>query len=437
MDDRRPAASDPGSVFVATCDLVAQVRGRAVPATAESNTLATGLGWVPADLALTSFGGIAEDNVFGAAGDLRLLPDPATAIDVPPVGDAPATRLMLADLVELDGDAWSCCPRTFLREALAELRDQFGLSVWASFEHEFTLTGTGGHAPFSWSAARAAEPFGTHLLALLQAAGLEPENWLPEYGPGQFEITLRPADGLRAADRAILLRELIRDLARHHDRVASFAPLRDPSGVGSGVHVHLSLRDANGRPTLFDPSRPGRLSPVGARFAAGILTHARALTAITAPSPVSALRLAPHRWSAAAAFLAERHREALLRIAPTAGFGGADEAASFNLEYRAADATANPWLVLGALVRAGMAGLAGTEEARVHPESVPEETVAGLPALPASLEESLKALEGDAIASGWFSPELLATFVSVKRAELDALTDLDDTERCQRVADVY
>ncbi len=436
-EDGRAAGTGPGSVFVATCDLAAQMRGRAVPASVQARALETGLGWVPANLALTGFGVIADDNVFGAGGDLRLLPDPASAIDLPSHGEVAATRIMLATLVELDGRPWPCCPRTFLQDALADLRDQHGLLVRASFEHEFTLSDAGGHPPFSWQAARAVEPFGSDLLELTAVAGLEPENWLPEYGPGQFEITLHATDGLAAADRAIVVRELVRDLARRHGRVASFAPLPDPAGVGNGVHVHLSLREESGRPVLRDPSRPGRLSVIGARFCAGILAHASALTAITAPSPVSALRLSPHRWSAAAAFLGERHREALLRIAPTVGFNGSDEAAAFNLEYRAADATANPWLVLGALVRAGMSGLAGTGEAHVHPQDISDATIAALPCLPDDLEAALQSLQRDPVASGWFAPDLLATFAAVKRAELALLEGLDTAARCRRVADVY
>lgn len=92
-----------GSAFVATCDLAAQVRGRAIPVTRLDQTLRTGVGWVPANLALTCFGHLADDNVFGSVGDLRLLPDPATAVDLPDDGPVPGTRLYLADQTGLDG----------------------------------------------------------------------------------------------------------------------------------------------------------------------------------------------------------------------------------------------------------------------------------------------------------------------------------------------
>src|SRR5262249_30218092 len=131
----------------------------------------------------------------------------------------------------------------------------------------------------------------------------------------------------------------------------------DPEWPGNGVHIHLSLLDVDGRALLYDPQRPAQLSELGGRFAAGILRHARALTALTAPSPVSAARLVPHRLSVGGVCLAERNREALLRIPPVVTLGGVEPASQLRLEYRAADAAANPYLALGALVRAGLEGL--------------------------------------------------------------------------------
>ena len=436
--------SDPATVFVATCDLSGQVRGRAVPHSDEEDVLRGGTGWVPANLGITSFGPIAPGAAFGSTGDLRLLPAESTRTDIPADPDAgkPGLRLYLADQTQLDGEPWACCPRTFLRTVLDELRETTGLSVTASFEHEFTLEGLPTTRPFSLQRLRAAEPFGSDLLALLDGAGLRPENWLPEYGEDQFEITLRPADALTAADRAVLLRELVRDLATRRGLRAGFAPLPDPDGSGNGVHIHLSLQDADGRPVLHDPTRPGSLSEPGVRFAAGILRHARALTAWTAPSPTSYLRLTPHRWSAGGVFLAERDREALLRICPTSRLGGGDAARQFNLEYRAADATANPWLALGVLIRAGLAGLHGDPadypRPKVWPESTDESDLAAVPALPRTLPEALQALEADKVACSWFDPDLLTTHLAVRHGELAHLDGFDgDAARARETARVH
>ena len=425
------------TAFVATCDLAAIVRGRAVPASRLPSTLNSGVGWVPADLALTCLGGIAPDNMFGSVGDLRLVPDAAAFVEFTETGSHPATTLYIADQTELDGSPWAGCPRTALKDAIRALEEAAGLTVQASFEHEFMIEAFTGAPPFSFERARRAEPFGSALVAALEAAGLEPESWLPEYGEGQFEVTIKPANALLAADRAVLLREVVRDVARNHGLRATFAPLVAPDGVGNGVHIHLSLFDATGAPVLYDPARPGKLSAIGAQFAAGVLAHANAVVAITAPSAVSYLRLAPHRWSAGGVFLAERNREALLRICPTIQIGGRDEAAQLHLEYRAADSTANPWLALAALLRAGLAGLGGDQEADVWPETATEADLAGVPALPGDLASALDALDRDDVAQTWFGTELLHTFGLVKRTELAALDGLDAADVCRRIAEVY
>ncbi|MEU8271125.1 glutamine synthetase family protein [Sphaerisporangium sp. NPDC049002] len=424
-------------IFVATCDLAGQTRGRAVPAADHDNVLRTGVGWVPADLAISCFGPIAEDNVFGSTGDLRLLPDESTGVDIPADGTHPGVRLYLADQVRPDGSPWPCCPRTFARTALAEFRELTGLEVVASFEHEFVLQGLPDSRPFSFGRYRDAEPFGSELVELMSQAGLEPETWLPEYGDGQFEVTMRPSDAMVAADRAVLLRELVRDLGRRRGHRPTFAPLTSPEGVGNGVHVHLSLRDAEtGAPVLFDHARPGRLSEIGGRFAAGVLGHAHAITAVTAPSPVSFLRLTPHRWSAAGVFLAERNREALLRICPTTADG--DVARQLNLEFRAADATANPWLVIGTLVRAGLRGItAAYPDPKVWPENSTEAELSDVPRLPGSLDEALDELAKDDVARAWFDDDLLRTHLDVKRTELALVEGLTPEEKCRRIADVY
>lgn len=427
-------------IFVATCDLSGKVRGRGAPSEAYDSVLRSGLGWVPANLGITAFGDIAPKSAFGSTGDLRLKADKFSEITVPADGETPGMKLFLADLTYPDGSDWGCCPRTFLRKALSDFTESTGLRVIASFEHEFVLNGLPTSDPFSLRRHRDAEPFGSDLIRLLTDCGLAPENWLPEYGPDQFEITLEPSEALIAADRAVLLRELVRDLAIRRGLEASFAPLQDPDGTGTGVHVHISLVDDQGRPVLFDESRPGRLSEIGAKFSSGVLRHALALTAWTAPSPVSFQRLAPHRWSAGGVFLAERNREALLRICPTSSMGGSAPERQFNLEYRAADATANPWLTLGVLIRAGLAGINGGRDyplPEVFTEGSTEADLADVPELPGSLEEALVYLEQDHVVSSWFDQDLLTTHIAVKRHEAELTASLTDLEKVRKVASVY
>ncbi|MDO5053459.1 MAG: glutamine synthetase family protein [Pseudoclavibacter sp.] len=426
----------PELVFIATSDFAARTKGRAVPA-AEFDERTT-VGWVPANLGIGPSGRIAEGLPFGSAGDLRLRPDPSSRTRVAGFGTRPPVDLVFADIVETDGTPWPGCPRTFLREAIEQLRDGFGIEARVAFEHEFVEPDAPAGHPFSFQSLRAAEPLGGELVRALREAGFGPETWLAEYGAGQYELTISPADPLRAADRAIALRDIVRDAYEAHGRRASFSPVVEPGGAGNGVHVHIGLRDLAGSQLAYDPARPGRLSRQAARFAAGILRHAPGTTAFFAPLTISSLRLKPHNWSAARIVLGERNREALLRICPTNELDGRDPAPQLHFEFRGADAGANPWLLLGLLLRAGMQGLGGSEEAPVTSGELELDGAhAGLPALPGSLAEALEALRADRVVSGWFHPDVLRTFLAVKRAEIAELGGLPEVEQCARYAAVY
>jgi len=434
-----------GELVALVCsDLGSIVRGRSLFASTLDEQMQAGVGWVPANHALTPLGPVAEPNPFGSTGDLRLLPDARTRVRVEANPGASALEFVLCDIVETDGRPWECCPRSFLRDALGELQTRLGGRLLASFEHEFQLLlETPAALPFSLEAQRLSEPFATRVMGALVQAGVEPERFFPEYSAHQFEIPVAPAEGLTGADRSVVLTEVVRELARREGMRASFVPLLDPSQAGNGVHIHLNLLDADGRSLLYDASRPACLSELGERFAAGILHHARALSALTAPSPVSSARLQPHRWSAGAVCLAQRNREALLRIPPLVSLAGADPADQLRLEYRAADASANPYLALGAILRAGLDGVLTELPAPPILDRDPAQLDAaeaerfGVGALPASLQDALAALAEDGTARAWMSPLLYDAYVSVKRAELAAAGELDLGELCRRYAAIY
>jgi glutamine synthetase len=431
-------------VALVCCDLGAIVRGRSLFASELDVALEAGVGWVPANHVLTPLGPVAEPNPFGSIGDLRLLPDSSTRIRVGGTSGDRALELLLCDIVETDGSPWECCPRRFLRDVLRAVEVELGANVLASFEHEFQLLlDTPSALPFSLEGQRQAEPFATEVMNALVEAGTEPERFFPEYAAHQFEIPVAPSEGLVSADRAVVLREVVREIARELGLRASFTPLLDPTEAGNGVHIHLNLLDTEGRPLLYDAARPGCLSELGGSFAAGILRHARALSAFTAPSPISAARLAPHRWSAGALCLAQRNREALLRIPPLVTLGGGDPELQLHLEYRGADAAANPHLALGAILLAGLEGVRAGLPAPPILERDPAKLDAaeaaryGVGALPRSLEQSLQALDEDDIARGWLSSLLYEAYTSVKRAEIEAAKDEDLEESCRRYAAIY
>ena len=401
---------------------------------------------MPANHALTPLGPVADPNPFGSTGDLRLLPDADTHVLVAADGEEGALELVLCDIVETNGEPWECCPRRFLRDALRELEQELGARLLASFEHEFQLLlahSSPPALPFSLDAQRRAEPFASRAMGSLVEAGVEPERFFAEYAPHQFEIPVAAAEGVASADRSVVLREVVREIARRQGMRASFVPLLDPEQAGNGVHIHLNLLDAGGSSLLYDTARPAGLSEIGGRFAAGILLHARALSALTAPSPVSGARLTPHRWSAGALCLGQRNREALLRIPPVVALADDDPARQLHIEYRGADATANPYLALGAIVRAGLAGVRAQLPAPPILECDPAQLSTedaerfGVGALPTTLAQALAALADDATVRGWMTPLLYDAYMSIKHAELDAATGLDLEEVCRRYAAIY
>jgi glutamine synthetase len=426
-------------------DLSGLGRGRAFPADDLSERLRTGVGWVPADQALTPFGPIADPNPWGPLGDLRLMPDPATEVRVDRWPDASPLHFFLCDAVHTDGRPWDACPRILLKRALEELEREAGLRLVAGFEQEFHLSGMGSPpAPaFSMEAHRLVEPFGPTLMAALAETGQEPETFLPEYGPAQYEINCRPAEGTAAADRGTIVREIVREVARRLGYRASFTPIVDPEGVGNGVHIHFSLVDEDGEPATHDPERAGGVSETAGRFVAGVLRHLPALCALTAPSVISYLRLTPHRWSAGYTAFGERNREAAVRIAPVVEVGGADPGAQFNLEYRAADAAASPHLALAGIT---LAGLQGIREKLPDPPLVnadpaeldeDERDRLGVRRLPESLEAALDALEADEVVRSWFPDELWDCYLSLKRTEVRLVEGLDPEQLCERYLHVY
>ena len=432
-------------VLVATTDLAAITRGRAVPESRFEGVAARGVGWVPANLCITAFGTIPERNPWGSSGDLVLRPDLSARFRTSATGTATGLDLVMGDLEELDGTPWAACPRNQLRQALADLRGAAGFSMVASFEHEFQALDAPWPAahPFGIAGLRRADPFAPRLMAALGEAGIEPELVFAEYGRDQFEVTCAPAEGLVAADRAVALREITRELARSLGFRASFAPKTAPDAVGNGVHIHFSFLDGEGRPATYDSDRPGGLSDRAASFCAGVIRHMPALTALTAPSVPSYLRLKPHSWSASYTWLASQDREASLRICPVVGRDDEERARRYNVEYRASDATANPYLALAAIVRAGLAGI----EERLAPPPIvagdpaamseEERTRLGLVRLPQSLADALAAFAADKAARRWFPPALVESFITVKEAEIAATSGRPVLEVCESFSAMY
>lgn len=431
-------------ILVCCSDIAGQVRGKGFPARDLEQRRRFGVGWTPTNVMINCLGRIPA-TPFGPHGDLFLVPVEEGEVRLDFGDGTPAEHWFLGEIHTLDGADWDCCLRSFLRRALERLETETGLRVLASFEHEFHLEGAierSGDA-YALSRLRGVEAFAGDFMGALRANGLAPETFLPEYGPRQYEVTLEPAPALEAADRAVKLREICRATAQRHGLRASFSPLVTRGVAGNGVHIHFSLRDREDRPVTWDPEGSGGLSAAAASFAAGILRHVRALCAVTAPSVISYDRLRPHSWSAFWGNLGLRDREALLRICPCPEAADVDPAPRYNLEFRAADAAASPYLQLALLVLAGLQGLREKLPAPAITEVDPETLGAekrrelGIQDLPRSLEEALDALEDDAMAMGWLGPVLAEAYLQHKRGELTMLETRDDEEICRIYAEAY
>jgi glutamine synthetase len=439
-----PAGLEP-LVGVTTTDLAAITRGRFVAAKNLERISRHGIGWLQANICLTPFNSIANPNPWGARGDLRILPDLKARYRTEHTGRITPFDIVFGNIVGLDGSPWNCCTRTLLKNALDRLRSEHGITLLASFEQEFQLFGAAlpaSHA-LSFAALRSADEYTSRLMATLEEADVDPEVVISEFGADQFEVTCGPSDGITASDRCVVIREVAREIARAKGWHASFAPKTSPDGVGNGVHLHFSFRDAHGKPLTYAANGPGGLSPQSAAFCAGILKHLPAITALTAPSLPSYYRLKPHAWSSSYTWLANQHREATLRICPVVTIGGADPSPQFNIEYRAADATANPYLVMTAVVLAGLEGLKAKLPCPPLVDDDPTEMTdqkraeLGLVRLPESLPAALKAFDADAVVQSWFDPLFIESFHGVRKAELDTLASLSPAEVCERYRTLY
>jgi glutamine synthetase len=430
-------------IFVCYSDFAGQVRGKGIPLRELDARWERGVGWTPTNIMINCFGNTPV-TPWGGSGDLVLRPDPAGLVTLDFGNDGPVERFILGDVENLDGSPWAVCPRHYLRSALAELGAKFGLRLRAAFEHEFTCVGVEPRlgAAYGIEALRSIGDLPEIILAQLDAAGLEPESFHPEFSPGQFEVSVGPALGLEAADRAVKLRQIVRAACERKGLRACFAPIMRKGGVGNGVHIHFSLEDRDGAPVTYNPARPEGVSDIAGRFAAGILAHGRALCAVTAPSVISYERLRPNAWSASVTNLGPRDREAFIRICPVSERPDADVSESFNLEFRATDAAATPYIALGGLVRAGLDGLQREMPPRdplsvieIAQLSEAERVQKGILAVPSDLGEALDCLEqsGDAL-----MPEAVRTpYIMHKRAEIAELADLSPDETFARYVKAY
>ncbi len=366
--------------FIGTSDLSGSLRGVAVPWAELQRLMGRGV-VLPGHVPLRH----PSDPVTSGAPDLLLLPDPATRAYVPADG-APDLVLLLGDVLELDGAPWACCPRYFLRRALAALHAEFGLTVRAGFGQRFVLPGGLGDEGRTLRALRRRAPLLGRLLAAMRANGIVPDCMQPGDAAGEYEIAAAATVGIAAADQAVVARELIEAFAA-------------ADGVRMGrVRIGVGLLDGFGHSAMADSSGEHGLSDEAEHWAAGVVHHLPALAAVVAPwaglYPVGRMR----------AELAVDGRPGALRLRSDAGDDGVGAPARIELDF--GDAGASPYLALGALVWAGLDGL------RQH-RRLFEQAPAGLPG---SLAEALDIFQESVFAAEWFGIEFREQFLRYGRA---------------------
>jgi len=401
-------------------------RGRVVDAESLPDVLDEGTNVTHAMQSFNALDRLAPEGRYGPAGEVRVVPDPESYTELP---YADRTAIMLADLHDLDGEPWAAGPRAQLGAYLDDIGDG-GYVPHLSFESEFYYTretDDGETVPFDETTCfatggmQSAHDIILDTVDALKAQGMGLSAYYPEYGPGQQELVVDHDAGLAASDSQILFKQTVKAVADAHGVGASFRPTPFDGLPGNGCHIHLSVwRD--GENVLYDPDAEDRypVSETGRHFVGGLLEHAPALVALTAPTVESYNRLAPGMWASAYACWGHDNREAMVRIPSV---DSADPESTLRIEFKPSDNTNNPYLAQLGLLAAGFDGIEREldpgEPLNQDPGGVDEAELdaRGIDRLPESLSTALDALEADEVLAESLGDALHGSFVEVKRSE--------------------
>jgi len=357
--------------------------------------------------------------------DMVLRPVPATLVEL---GQGVARVVCTAHTP--DGTRWPGDPRYALEGLLddvGEVADQMTVAAELEFyllDDDEEPVDTGGYFDeIENEGTRVARAAAERLVT----CGVPVDACHHEAGPGQYELDLGALAPLRLADGLVLAKQIVRDQARAAGMHATFMPQPFAGEPGSGLHVHQRMRDR-----LVDAA--GSLDVEGRGFVAGQLTHGRGLSALAAPTVNSYKRLHAGPEAPGAVVWAHTNRAALLRVSSYRG-------AEASIEYRGADPSANPYLLLTGLLAAGFDGLerglelpSPAEESAYGYDPAVGETL--LEPLPRNLDDALDALVADDLLVDTFDDQLLARLLDGRRAEAEEYRGLvTDWERDRYLED--
>ena len=409
------------SIRVLFPDLHGIARGKDVPISEFDHVIENGLCFCAAvmgtDLRHTPVVGGEEGYP-----DLIARPDMSTMLSLP---WEPGVASCLSNVEPAPGYGPVPDPRGAVREAVQRL-GELGFDPIIGPELEFFLLERDASAPggvrrrldqlsMVYTVGPQADPDGlvrgmTESLAQLGLGAFAVNH---EFMNSQYEINLRHADALTAADRAFRLKSAVKDIAAQHGLVATFMgkPFNDQGG--SGTHLHLSLNRDGGN--AFDA--PGADHGVAAElpaFTAGVLAHAPALMAFLNPTINAYRRIQPDSLAPTHANWGWDNRATFIRVPPERG-------GATRIEIRVGDGAASPYLAIAAVLAAGEHGV---REAMTPPPPVAGDAYRAAPdvigaGLPKSFDAALDALEADAVLTRALGAPIVETFLAMKRFEVE------------------
>lgn len=371
--------------------------------------------------------GIAFTDDISVVGDQRIRID-LSALRI--IGDGLAWAP--GGFFEQDGTPVTLCSRGTLRRLEETLADA-GLSAVIGHEIEFMLVNPDGSrlpstlwAQYGLAGILEHEAFMRDVTATATTAGVGIEQFHPEYGANQFEISLTPQPPVAAADQLVLARIIIARVARRYGLRVSLSPAPFADSVGSGAHQHFSLTTTEG--SLFSGGTGSRgMTAAGESALAGLLRGLPEAQSVLCGSIVSGLRIQPGNWAGAYACWGTENREAALRFisgGPANPYGG-------NVEVKVIDPSANPYFASAAILGLALDGIKQKvtlpPEITTDPASLSDTDRArdGIVRLPEAQSEATAALDGSARMRAILGDATVDVVVAVRRLEQDRYGNLN------------
>ncbi len=363
--------------------------------------------------------------------DMRLVIDPDTYAILPWTPQELKRARVFCDIYHPNGTPFEGDPRGILKRQLEKLKKTRKWIFNVGPEPEFFLfkrnSNTSVHPVphdvggyFDFSPNDEAVQVRTELMLALNEMGLEIEVGHHEVALGQHEIDFRFADALKTADNVLTLKYAVKAIAAQHGLVASFMP-KPVFGInGSGMHCHQSIFSLDGQNLFYDEADPIKLSELAYRFVSGQLAHARALSAVLAPTVNSYKRLVPGYEAPVYIGWAQINRSALIRI-PRYSPGKKN---TVRIELRCPDPSSNPYLAFSVMLAAALDGIDKRVECpeplndiNVYELSAQERDALGVQMMPGSLIEAMRELEQDEVIVDAMGAELYQAFLTARKAE--------------------